>query len=91
MKAASFQAFPTYGALKSLVLRSEKKKTFVIPQRFDVRVFLLVLPALCILCQRVEKHITVRGKPMKDQLTLAEMLSAGLEDHKVSLSQSACD
>lgn len=37
-----------------------------------------VLPVLCLICKRVQKHITVSGKRTKDPLTLAQTLSAGV-------------
>ncbi|KAL1268455.1 hypothetical protein QQF64_033818 [Cirrhinus molitorella] len=36
-----------------------------------------VLPALCIICKKMDKYITVAGKRQKDHLTQAETLSAG--------------
>lgn len=36
-----------------------------------------VLPALCIICKKTEKYITVGGKRQKDHLSQAETLSAG--------------
>ncbi|XP_061889580.1 uncharacterized protein LOC133639907 [Entelurus aequoreus] len=36
-----------------------------------------VLPAICIICQKVEKYTRVGGKRQRDQLTQAETVSAG--------------
>lgn len=36
-----------------------------------------VLPALCIICKKTDKYITVAGKRQKDHLSQAETLSAG--------------
>ncbi|XP_048853374.1 uncharacterized protein LOC125721594 isoform X1 [Brienomyrus brachyistius] len=36
-----------------------------------------VLPALCIICKKTDKYITVAGKRQKDNLSQAETLSAG--------------
>lgn len=36
-----------------------------------------VLPALCIICKRTDKYITVAGKRLKDHLSQAETLFAG--------------
>ncbi|XP_061883497.1 uncharacterized protein LOC133634864 [Entelurus aequoreus] len=38
-----------------------------------------VLPAICIICQKVEKYTRVGGKRQRDQLTQAETVSAGCD------------
>ncbi|XP_061917863.1 glycerophosphodiester phosphodiesterase domain-containing protein 5 [Entelurus aequoreus] len=46
-----------------------------------------VLPAICIICQKVEKYTRVGGKRQRDQLTQAETVSAGLSGTRLKLGK----
>ncbi|XP_061915901.1 uncharacterized protein LOC133658193 [Entelurus aequoreus] len=48
-----------------------------------------VLPAICIICQKVEKYTRVGGKRQRDQLTQAETVSADLDRSRIHADEEA--